>query len=98
MSESFEINGLTWVDKTSYARGENPQNKPSNIFGVYINSEFLQIMHGHRNYSDKWIFNFLALNILHKPLKAKTKKEAAQEAVEICLETIEKLKKGFEVQ
>ena len=96
MTEDFEIDGRIWVDKTSYARGENPQNKPSNIFGIYINSEFLQIIYGHRNYPDKWIFNFLVLNILHKSLRAKTKEEAAKEAVEICLKTIEELKKGFE--
>jgi hypothetical protein len=97
MIEDFEIDGRTWMDKTSYPRGENPQNKPPNIFGIYINSELLQIIYGHRNYPDKWIFNFLALNILHKSLKAKTKEEAAKEAVETCLEVIEKLKKGFGV-
>lgn len=98
MSEDFEVNGLTWVDKTNYTKGESPQNKPSNIFGVNINSEFLQIIYGHRNYPDKWIFNFLALNILNKPLKAQTKEEAAKEAIEICLKTIQELKKGFEVK
>jgi hypothetical protein len=98
MTEDFEIDGRVWVDKTSYARGENPQNKPSDIFGVYINSELLQIIYGHRNYPDKWIFNYMPLNIYHQWMKAQTKEEAAKEAVEHCLKTIEELKKGFEVE
>ena len=98
MSEDFEINGLTWVDKTSYAKGENSQNKKSNVFGTYINGELLQIIYGHRHYPDEWIFYFLPLNICQKSLNAQTKEEAAKKAIEICLKTIEELKKGFEVK
>jgi hypothetical protein len=99
MTEDFEIDGRTWVDKTSYARGENPQNKPSNTFATKLNTAAsIQIVYGHRNYPASWIFSFAPLDLYQMPLKAQTKEEAAKEAVEHCLEVIEKLKKGFEIE
>lgn len=96
MSEDFEINGLTWVDKTSYAKGENSQNKESNVFATKINDQgSIIIVYGHRDYPDKWVFSFAPLNFYTQKLNAKTKEEAAKEAIEICLKTIEELKKGF---
>ena len=98
MSEDFEVNGLTWIDKTSYAKGENSQNKKSNVFATKINDQgSIIIVYGHRDYPTRWIFSFTPLDLYQVPLKAQTKEEAAQEAIEICLKTIEKLKKGFEV-
>lgn len=97
MSEDFEINGLTWVDKTTYHKGENPENKKSNLFATRINDQgSVIIVYGHRDYPNKWVFSFSPLDIYHKSLKAQTKEEAAKEAIEICLKTIEELKKGFE--
>ena len=99
MNENFEINGLTWVDRTSYAKGENSQNKKSNVFATKINNQgSIIIVHGHRDYPDKWIFSFTPLDLYQVPLQAQTKEEAAKEAIEICLKTIEELKKGFEVK
>jgi len=98
MTEDFEIDGRTWVDKTAYQKGENSQNKPSNIFGIYINRELLQIIYRHQNYLNKWIFNYAPLNMYHVRLAAQTKEEAAKEAIEYCLKTIEELKKGFEIE
>jgi hypothetical protein len=98
MTEDFEIDGRTWVDKTTYQKGENSQNKPSDIFGIYINRELLQIIYGHQNYRDKWIFNYAPLDMYHVRLAAQTKEEAAKEAIETCLAVIENLKKGFEIE
>ena len=101
MSENFEMNGLTWVNKTNYAKGENSQNKKSDVFATKINDQgSIIIIYGHRDYPTRWIFSFAPLDFYQMPLhlKAQTKEEAAQEAIEICLKTIEKLKKGFEVK
>lgn len=99
MSEDFKINGLTWVDKTSYAKGENSQNKKSNVFATKINNqESIIIVYGHRDYPNKWVFSFAPLNFYTQKLNAQTKEEAAKEAMEICLKTIEELKKGFKVK
>ena len=96
MSENFEINGLTWADRTSYAKGENSRNKKSNIFATKINDQgSIIIVYGHRDYPLCWIFSFAPLDCYQVPLEAQTKEEAAKEAIEICLKTIEELKKGF---
>lgn len=99
MNENFKINGLTWVDKTTYHKGENPKNKKSNLFTTRINDQgSVIIVYNHRDYPDKWVFSFAPLNFDTERLKAQTKEEAAKEAMEICLKTIEELRKGFEVK
>jgi hypothetical protein len=98
MTEDFEIDGRTWVDKTTYQKGQDSSNKKSNMFATNIGDECLMIIYGHLNYPGKWIFNYRPLGLHQVRLKAQTKEEAAKEAIEICLKTIEELKKGFEVE
>ena len=96
MSENFEINGLTWIDKTSYAKGAKPQDQRHRVFATTIGDDSLTIIYGHLNYQTRWVFNYAPLNMYHVRLSTQTKEEAAKEAIEICLKTIEELKKGFE--
>jgi hypothetical protein len=96
MTEDFEIDGRIWVDRTTYHKGQNSSNKESNVFATNIGDECLMIVYGHLNYPAKWIFNYRPIDLYQVRLKAQTKEEAAKEAVEICLKTIEELKKGFE--
>jgi hypothetical protein len=96
MTENFEIDGRTWINRTTYQKGENSQNKQHNIFATEIGDDSLTVIYGHLNYPIRWIFNYAPLNMYHVRLAARTKEEAAKEAVERCLKVIEELKKGFE--
>jgi hypothetical protein len=98
MTEDFEIDGKIWINRTTYQKGENFQNKQHNIFATEIGDDSLTVIYGHLNYPTRWIFNYAPLNMYHVRLVAQTKEEAAKEAVGICLKTIEELKKGFEVE
>jgi hypothetical protein len=99
MTEDFEIDGRTWVDKTTYQKGENPRNKQSNVFGTRINDwQSIVIVYGHRDYPSRWTFSFVPLGLRDMLLEAESKEEAAKEAIEICLDAIENLKKGFEIE
>ena len=91
MSENFEINGLTWIDKAPYSKGTHHFY----MFATKIGDDSLTIIYGHLNYPTRWVFNYAPLNMYHVRLSQQTKEEAAREAIETCLKTIEELKKGF---
>ena len=85
MTEEFEIDGRTWL-------------KRANTFETRISDNPLVIIYGHVNYPTRWVFNYMPLNIYHQWTKAQTKEEAAKEAIKICLDAIENLKKGFGIE
>ena len=65
------------------------------MFATKIWDDQLTIIYGHLNYPTRWVFNYAPLNMYHVRLSQQTKEEAAREAIETCLKTIEVLKKGF---
>jgi hypothetical protein len=85
MTEDFEIDGRTWARR-------------ANTYETRIGDDPLVIIYGHVNYPTRWVFNYMPLNIYHGWTNAATKEEAAKEAIKHCLEVIENLKKGFEIE
>lgn len=94
MTETFSAAGFEWVDGTSYQKGEQGRKKPS-VWEADIGNTYITLIYSQLNYPNVWIFQYRALQIEYKKLKAITKEEAAVEAVSIIKGRLKELNNFF---
>lgn len=85
--DEFELYGLKWKDATSYSRNDK-ERKPT-AYETVIGDVRVYITCGHIHYRPEWVFSCHALGFDTKHLpKAKSKEDAAEQAMKYCREKV----------